>query len=488
MVTMQSPQSSPLGEASDELLETFLTKKNSTTSCSWYIYLYTLVVCMSGFAGGYTVGNIGPTILYIPKVIALSTFETTLVVSMVLIGALAGTLLSGAMSDRLGRRAVILISGLFGVASAILLTFAESTRELIIGRFLAGVAVGAASVASGLFLAETSPASIRGRLQGYGNLSGWVGGIVAHLVGFGAIYVAPAATSWRLIFAIGGLYYIPALLLTVTFLPESPRWLMSQRRDDEALRLLYRIHGPCGKDQVAEEYRCMQKGINLEGPNSSGIKELLRPEYSWPLFLSFALQVLQQFSGNNMISFYSSIILHDLGFGREASVLVAGLCIIPQALIIWLIVHALDKIGRRIPLLVSMVGSGLSLIVMASVVQNPAAGNGCSSSASLNMWLSLAGILLNRVFFSIGLGPLPTVVAAEILPFRIRGKGLAAAIGMGEVCKIISVTAFLPLTQAISPSYLYGGLAVGMFAGFASMVGCLYETKGSQLDTQQVPP
>lgn len=130
--------------------------------------------------------------------------------------------------------------------------------------------------------------------------------------------------------------------------------------------------------------------------------------------------------------------------------------------------------------MISIIGTGLSLAILSAVMQ--------IRSHSVSTWLSLVGILLNRIFFSVGLGPLPTVVAAEILPFPIRGRGLAAAIATGEIVKIISVTTFLPLTKAIHPSYLYGSLSLIMFVGFASTLALLTETKGKPLDTSKIEP
>lgn len=473
----------PSSAGSDDPLDPNLSREaHPEPPYPWTIYQYALIVCLSGFAGGYTIGNIGPTILYIPQVIPLSTLDTTLVVSMVLIGALCGTAVSGMFGDRLGRKPVFLISGSFGIVSSLILAVAHSSGQLIIGRFLAGVAVGAVTVASGLFLAEASPTAVRGRVQGYGHLSGWIGGILAHVIGIGSIYLAPKAWSWRITFALGGLLYVPSIILTFLLLPESPRWLISRGRDKEALELMRKIYGPGREHEVHQEYKTVQKSIGgSTGSRTCGrTRELFRKEYRRPMALSLALQGLQQLSGNNMITFYSSIILHDLGFTRQLSVLMTGVSIIPQAMIIWFVVHTLDKIGRRIPLLVSIMGTGLSLLVMAVVMQVRA--------HRVSTWLSLAAILLNRIFFSVGLGPLPAVIAAEVLPFNARGKGLAAAVAMGEIFKIVSVTAYLPLTTAVHPSYLYGGLALGMFLGFFYMVTALTETRGTPLDAIHIQP
>jgi MFS family permease len=143
----------------------------------------------------------------------------------------------------------------------------------------------------------------------------------------------------------------------------------------------------------------------------------------------------------------------------------------------------MDKIGRRKPLLVSMFGTGISLVLLAAMVQ--------INHVHVSIAFSIVAILLNRIFFSVGLGTLPPVVAAEILPFSIRGRGLAAASALGEVIRIISVVSFLPISRSLHPSLIYAALACIMFAGFGGMMALLRETKGLSMDVlhiDSVPP
>lgn len=449
-------------------------KDHVPTGYPWKIYGYTLIISLGGFASGYTVSNIGAAILYIPNSIPLNVLETTLVVSMVLIGALLGSFASGLLADRFGRKPIIVVSALVGAIASLGIAFSRKSWHLVLGRFLVGLAVGALTVLSGLFLAEASPAPIRGSLQGYGHLSGWVGGILAHGIGILFIYLTPGRMCWRLSFGLGAIFFAPAAMATLFGLPESPRWLVSKGHDARALEILRGIYGVGREQQVLEEYRIMQHFILGKHSHSVTLMEFFRAEHRSALSMAFILQMLQQLSGNNMITFYSSIILHDLGFSRESSVIFTGLSVIPQVLIIWFVVHHMDKIGRRSPLLVSIIGTALSLVVLAAMIR--------IVNARISTWFSLTGILLNRIFYSIGLGPLPAVVAAEILPFNIRGKGLAASMAVGEVFKILSVTAFLPLIKILHPSYLYGTLAIFMVVGFVYTVGQLKETKGKPLD------
>lgn len=441
----------------------------------WMIYQYTGIIALSSLAMGYTVSNIITAILYIPVSIPLNTLATTMVISLILVGGFIGTFVSGFVADCWGRRSVLALSGVVGLIATVGTGLATKSWQLILGRFLSGLATGATSVMTGLFLAETCPPDVRGRLQGYGHLAGWVGGIMAHLVGIIMIFTLPPHYSWRLIFFTGVLFYLPALILTLYYLPESPRWLIVNGKHSDAAREILRgVYGPANADVMEDEFQNMQHSITKRTEQAQG-KELFKREYRRPLMMACVVQTLQQLSGNNVITFYSAIILHRLGFTREESVLLTGLSIIPQVLIIWYVVHQLDRIGRRRPLLYSLFGSGLSLVLLAAVSAFGKVGR-------MITWLSLVGILLNRIFFSVGLGPLPTVVTAEILPYAVRGRGLSATMSIAEVIKIIFVMAFLPLVGVLNVAYLYGFLAISMFVGFLYILLVLRETRGKSID------
>ena len=138
----------------------------------------------------------------------------------------------------------------------------------------------------------------------------------------------------------------------------------------------------------------------------------------------------------------------------------------------------MDKLGRRRPLLVSLFGTGISLVLLAAMVQ--------VNHVHVSIAFSILAILLNRIFYSVGLGPMPPVIAAEILPFAIRGRGLAIATALGEIVKIVAVVSFLPLSRSLHPSLIYAVLACIMFAGFGGTIALLNETKGESMDVLQI--
>lgn len=287
----------------------------------WAVYKYTIIVSLSGFASGFTIGSLGPTVLYIGNSIKLSWLEMSIFVSIVLVGALFGTFLSGIASDRFGRKWILVISGLVGLIASCCSAVAQNSVQLISSRFVCGVAVGATTVVAGLFSAETSPTDIRGSLQGYVHLAGWVGGILANFLGIIVIEVTSPSLCWRINFLLSGICYIPAITWTLWKLPESPRWLVSKNRDEEALELLRGIYGPGREQQVHTEYKIMQQFSGQRSNLCSSGREFFNKTNRRPMFIAMVLQALQQLSGNNMITFYSTIILNDLGFTPKMSVI-----------------------------------------------------------------------------------------------------------------------------------------------------------------------
>jgi SP family arabinose:H+ symporter-like MFS transporter len=287
----------------------------------WPIYQYTWLIAISAFACGFTIAGMGPAILYIPTSIPLSTAETTMMVSVVLFGALPGTFAAGWLGDRWGRRPVIIASEILGAISTTCMALSQQSWQLIVAHGMAGIALGAFSVCAGLFSAETSPPELRGSLSGYGQLAGWVGGIMAYLFGLLLIFTVAPDLTWRLIFGGAALCFVSAAIVLVWLLPESPRWLIHRGRDNDALKILHRIYGVGREHQAHSEYQIIKAYVEDTGKQPQSYRDFGKQENRRPLVMALLLYALHQLSGNNMITFYSSIILHELGLTAEMSIL-----------------------------------------------------------------------------------------------------------------------------------------------------------------------
>lgn len=298
------------------------SRENSSknTGYPWTCYKYVLIVSTTTFYSGYMIGLLSAVILYIPASFKLSVLETTLIVSTILIGMLLGNLFCGVLGDPMGRRPILGISGIVGILAATLSGFAPGTWAIILGRLLTGLTIGMNTVAAGLYLAEISPSGIRGAVQGYGELAGWVGGILANLLALPIVIYLDERMSWRIIFFIGALLHIPAILLTFIALPESPRWLFLHGQEAKAQAIMESIYGDDKRDELERELEILKEYATQQRLRENSFGDLFKKENRHAVAIAFLLHVLQQLCGNNIISYYSSIILHDLGFVKELSI------------------------------------------------------------------------------------------------------------------------------------------------------------------------
>lgn len=163
---------------------------------------------LSSLVYGYNTGIIAPAILFIPDSIEMGTFEMAAIVSIILIGATIGALMSGVLADRLGRRSVLASNNVIMLGAAVLATLGESSELLVVSRFVLGLGVGVASVVPALYITEMAPAHARGQLGAMNQLLGWTGIIVAYFVGYGMVTCTAGDLCWRGMFASGAVLCI----------------------------------------------------------------------------------------------------------------------------------------------------------------------------------------------------------------------------------------------------------------------------------------
>jgi MFS transporter, SP family, galactose:H+ symporter len=238
-------------------------------------YFIAGVAALGGLLFGYDTGVISGALLFIREALALSPTMQGIVVAIVLAGAAIGAAIAGTLSDRFGRRRVILAAAVLFVAGAIFSAVAGELASLLIGRFLVGLAIGFASMLTPLYLAEIAPARDRGAIVSLNQLCITVGILVSYLVGFA---LAPSE-GWRWMLGIGA---VPGVILMIgmLILPESPRWLAGHGRMEDAGAALRRLRG--GAD-VTNELRVLRTDIALEGQQLASWGELLSPRLRRPL-------------------------------------------------------------------------------------------------------------------------------------------------------------------------------------------------------------
>jgi MFS transporter, SP family, galactose:H+ symporter len=253
-------------------------------------YLIAGIAALGGLLFGYDTGVISGALLFIRQVMSLSATMQGIVVAIALLGAALGAAAAGYLSDRIGRRRVILGAGLLFVAGAVISAAANNLIILLVGRLFVGIAIGVASMLAPLYLAEISPAEDRGAIVSLNQLCITGGILVSYLVGFA---LASAPGGWRWMLALGAL---PGIILAagMLVLPESPRWLAGHGRLQDAENVLRRLRGTA---DVAGEFGALRTDLAREGRLASA-KELLAPRLRRPLVIGVGLAMFQQITGS----------------------------------------------------------------------------------------------------------------------------------------------------------------------------------------------
>ena len=422
-----------------------------------------VIAALGGFLFGYDTGIISSAVRYIAPEFQLSDAMQQVTVASLLLGAILGVLIAGPVVDNAGRKRTLLGVAVVFIAGAAASAFAPGDGVLIAARFVLGVAIGAASLVVPAYIAEIAPKEQRGRLVSLQQLMITVGIFVSYLVG----YAFADAGAWRWMLGLG---CVPALVMFFGLLglSESPRWLFSRGRIQEARSVLTRIHTA---DQAEQEIREIEAQLDEERRLS--YRDLLRPSMRPAVMLGVAVAATNQLVGVNAVIYYAPTMLKQVGLGSSAAILSSvgiGLVNMVVTLIALLLV---DRLGRR-PLLIS--GTGVivvTLVLLGALYLNP-------SPAMAP--LLVVGLCVYIAAFAGSLGIAIWLVNSEIFPTSVRGK----ASSFGTVTHwaldfLISLTV-LSMISLLSPTGLFWTYAVLGLAGLVYLYRKLPETKGRSLE------
>jgi len=425
------------------------------------------ITALGGLLFGYDTGVVSGALLFLHTSFGnVSSFDKELVTGLLLVGAAVGAFASGRLSDRIGRRPVILLTAAVFVIGVLGAAFSPELWVLIAMRFVIGLAVGSASMAVPLYISEVAPPRVRGALVSFNQLALTMGILVAFLVD----YALSSSAAWRLMF---GLAAIPAVLLFVGMLTqaESPVWLVTHGRMEEARRVLVRVrsrdHDVDG--EIAE--------ISALGQRTSSYRELLRPDVRKVVVIGVLLAVFQQITGINTVIYYAPTLLHQAGLGNSASLLAnVGNGIVNVAMTV-IAIRLIDKVGRRVLLIGGTVGMAVALFVVAATFA--VSGNTLGHTAAI---VAVASLAVYTGSFAIGLGPVFWLLISEIYPARIRGKSMSIATIANWGANFVVAISFLTLLNTISNAGAF------FLLGFLSLIAVAYfwkkvpETKGLTLE------
>lgn len=375
--------------------------------------LVSLVAALGGLLFGYDTAVISGAIGFMETHFHLSAVQTGWAASCTLLGCVLGAGLAGTMSDHLGRKKVLLSAAVLFFVSAVGTALPRNLTEFVLFRILCGVAVGAASITSPMYIAEISPARMRGRLVSVNQFAIVSGMLLIYFVNYFIARQGDQAwnetAGWRWMFASEAAPAV-VLLALLFFVPETPRFLLAKRRGDEALQILTRINGP---EDARREMREIEEAIAHE---TSSLAELFKSGARVVLLIGVALAVLQQITGINVFLYYGPEIFKKLGTGTDTALLqtiiVGSVNLLFTIVAIWTV----DRVGRK-PLMI--VGSLVMAICLGAM--GLAA---CFQKTQLWVLVLILGYIAG---FALAVGPVTWVILSEIFPTRIRGRGMAVA-------------------------------------------------------------
>ena len=433
-----------------------------------YFYLISAVAALGGLLFGYDTGVISGALLFIRQVMTLSPTMQGIVVAIALAGAAIGAAVAGTLSDRVGRRRVILTAGLLFIAGAVISAIAQEVATLLIGRFLVGLAIGVASMLTPLYLAEISPASDRGAIVSLNQLCITAGILVSYLVGFA---LAGLSDGWRWMLALGA---VPGIILSLGMLvlPESPRWLAGRNRIRDTETVLQRLRGTA---DISEELSTLRTDVAREGRQLAGASELLSPRLRLPLIIGIGLAMFQQITGINTVIYFAPTIFQSAGLSSAATSILATAGVGAVNVIMTIVsIRLIDRLGRRQLLFWSLGGMTVTLLVLAVAFY-------VGTSGQL-AWIAVLSVAAYVGFFAIGLGPVFWLLIAEIFPLALRGRAMSLATVANWSFNLIVSATFLNLVGAVGSAGAFLIYAVLSIAALAFIDRMVPETKGRSLE------
>ena len=432
-----------------------------------YLYFISLVATLGGLMFGFDVGIISGAIPFIQPYFGWDELQLGWGVSSILVGAILGAFGTGTLTERYGRKSLLISVALFFAISCAGMALSKTALSFIAFRVLGGLAVGSVSVLSPMYVAEVAPSKIRGTLVTIYQLAITLGILVSYMVNYGLHEVD---NNWRWMFATG---LLPSILFFtgLFFIPESPRWLVKAGFKEKASIVLERIGG---KVFAASELREIEKSLEDSGPTSS-FKMLFAPKYRRVIFVGLLLSVLVQISGINTVVDYAPKILMAAGLEIKNALLQTSLIGIVNFAFTFFAVWLIDKLGRRTFYIIGSSGMAITLLLLAAAFH-----------FEMDPIFTLICIMAFIAFFASCIGPAFWTMVTEMFPNQIRGQAVALASFTQWVFNFLVVLLFPYVLDAL------GGSITFLFLSAMSVVQLLVawfyikETKGKSLEEIEI--
>lgn len=446
---------------------------------------------LGGFLFGFDTAVINGAVDAIRDTFALNAAWTGFAVSCALLGSAAGAWYAGSLADRFGRVRAMQVAALLLAISAVGSGLAFGVWDLIGWRVVGGIGVGMASVIAPTYIAEVSPASIRGRLGSMQQLAIVLGIFVAllsdawlaHAAGGSAQPLHFGLAAWRWMFLVA---VLPALIYggLVLGVPESPRHLVAKGRLAEAKGVLRQVLGMRSDSALDTKVSDIAHSLKLEYRprlrDLRGTAAGLLPI----VWVGILLSVFQQFVGINVIFYYSSTLWHSVGFSEADSLTITVVTSVLNVLVTLVAIALVDKVGRKPLLVIGSAGMAVTLAVMAwCFSQATGAGADLLLPASIGP-VALVAANAYVVFFGLSWGPMVWVLLGEMFPNRIRAIALAVAASAQWLANFAISWTFPSLAQ-FGLSFAYGLYAAFALISLFFVLSAVRETKGIELEDMQ---
>jgi sugar porter (SP) family MFS transporter len=508
-----------------------------------YTITVALSVALGGFLMGFDASVISGVVKFIEPEFNLSKIELGWAVASLTLTATIAMMVAGPLSDRIGRRPVLKIAAVLFSVSAVASAIAPNFISLVVARMIGGFGVGAALIIAPMFIAEIAPAAQRGRMVSFNQLNIVIGISAAFFSNYLILELGQSDLSWASYLRLDdwnwrwmlGLETLPAIIYFIALftVPESPRWLVMQGRDKDALDVLEHV---CGAAQARTDLQAVHDSLQAEAHKERvTLKDLFHPSMKLVLTIGISIAVLQQITGINSVFFYAPMIFEQSGIGTDASFMQAVLVGIVNLVFTVIAILLIDKLGRRPLLGFGLAGIAVCMLTLAygfgsasysltdeaisdlppaiersqieqikdttytsdiefkqalsaalgeEILQNHESAL-ITAAIEMNSTLVLVGILGFVASFALSIGPVMWVLFSELFPNRIRGLAISF---VGLINSTVSFTVQLVFPWQLANIGNSGTFLIyGLFAlvGLVVVMRLLPETKGRSLEELQ---
>lgn len=505
-----------------------------------FVMLIASIVALGGLLMGFDASVISGVVKFIEIEFQLTKLELGWAVSSLTLTSTLAMLAAGPISDRFGRRVTLKWAATFFIVSAILSAIAPNFIFLVFARMLGGFGVGAALIIAPMYIAEVSPAKLRGTMVSFNQLNIVVGISVAFFTNYLILSYGDSDASWVESLGINkynwrwmlGVETLPAILYLVAlfWVPRSPRWLIMQGEKKAAKQVFEKVnHDPVA---IEKQIMAVEESLQSEGQDHGmKLKDLFRPALTLVISIGVVVAILQQITGINSVFFYAPMIFEQTGIGTDAAFIQAILVGLTNLVFTILAMLTIDRFGRRPLLSIGVMGIALSMFLLAygfsqasyelKSIEIPGMseelrqkiepmvgvvyssdiefkdaiiatiGNDdavvyesaiITNSTDLDPMLILIGVLAFVAFFAMSLGPVMWVLFSELFPNWIRGLAISF---VGFVNSMVSFSVQLVFPWEMNTlGTVWTFTIYGLFAliGFFFIIQVVPETKGKSLE------